>query len=100
MISAVPYLQALGLQRDALIQAMGISFTVSTVALAAGLYFNAPYSGASLGVSALLLLPALAGMAAGQHLRQRLSPLLLRKVFLHSLIVPGLHMVLKEMLAP
>ena len=100
MIPAVPYLQALGLQRDALVQAMGISFTVSTVALAAGLYFNAQYSGASLGASALLLLPALAAMAAGQHLRHRLSPVLFRKVFLGSLIVLGLHMVLKETLAP
>ena len=100
VIPAVPYLQALGLQRDALIQAMGISFTVSTVALAAGLYFNAQYSSASLGASALLLLPALAGMAVGQSLRHRLSPLLFRKVFLGSLIVLGLHMVIKEMLAP
>lgn len=100
VIPAVPYLQALGLQRDALIHAMGISFTVSTMALAAGLYFNAQYSSASLGASALLLLPALAGMAAGQHLRHRLSPLLFRKVFLGSLIVLGLHMVLKEMFAP
>lgn len=100
VIPAVPYLQALGLQRDALLQAMGISFTVSTMALAAGLYFNAQYSSASLGASALLLLPALAGMAAGQHLRHRLSPALFRNVFLGSLIVLGLHMVVKQMLAP
>ncbi|WP_053078459.1 sulfite exporter TauE/SafE family protein, partial [Methylobacterium tarhaniae] len=37
VIPAVPYLQALGLDRDQLIQALGLSFTVSTVALAAGL---------------------------------------------------------------
>ena len=61
VIPAVPYLQAQGLQRDELIQAMGISFTVSTLALALGLYFNARYSEASLGASVLTLLPALAG---------------------------------------
>lgn len=99
VLPAVPYLQALGLQRDELIQAMGISFTISTLALAAGLYFNAQYSSASLGASAWLLLPALAGMAAGQRLRQRLSPGLFKTVFLCSLIVLGLHMVIKELLA-
>lgn len=97
MIPAVPYLQALDLQRDELIQAMGISFTFSTLALAAGLYFNAQYSSASLGASALLLLPALAGMALGQCLRHRLSPQLFKTLFLCSLLVLGLHMVIKEL---
>jgi len=98
VIPAVPYLQALGLQRDELIQAMGISFTMSTLALAVGLYFNAHYSGASLGASVLLLLPALAGMAAGQYLRQKLSPVLFRKCFLGSLILLGIHMIANEVL--
>lgn len=35
VIPAVPYLQAIGLQRDQLVQALGLSFTVSTLALAA-----------------------------------------------------------------
>ncbi|QKV52738.1 sulfite exporter TauE/SafE family protein [Comamonas antarctica] len=100
VLPAVPYLQALGLQRDALVQAMGLSFTVSTLALAAGLYANAQFSGASLGASALLLLPALAGMAAGQYLRRKLSPVLFRQVFLISLALLGSHMLAKPLLAP
>lgn len=99
MIPAVPYLQALGLQRDELIQAMGISFTVSTLALAAGLYFNARYSSAALGASVLMLLPALAGMAAGQYLRHKLSAALFRQCFLGSLVLLGIHMIVKELLA-
>jgi uncharacterized membrane protein YfcA len=99
VIPAVPYLQALGLRRDELIQAMGISFTVSTLALAVGLYFNARYSGATLGASVLMLLPALAGMAAGQYLRQKLSPALFRQCFLGSLILLGIHMIANEVLA-
>src|ERR1700742_650780 len=35
-LPAVPYLQTLGLSKDDLIQALGLSFTVSTIALAAG----------------------------------------------------------------
>src|SRR6516225_8084751 len=34
VIPAVPYLQAIGLQKEELVQALGLSFTVSTVALA------------------------------------------------------------------
>lgn len=99
VLPAVPYLQALGLQRDELIQAMGISFTVSTLALAAGLYWNARYSGGALGASVLLLLPSLCGMYAGQWLRHRLSPARFRTGLLASLALLGLHMVVRELLA-
>lgn len=49
-------LQALGLQRNELIQAMGIYFTVSTLALTVGLYFTTHYANAALGSSTLMLL--------------------------------------------
>ncbi len=98
VIPAVPYLQGLGLDRDRLVQAMGVSFTVSTVALAIGLAFNGSYSGVGIGTSSLLLLPALVGMAAGQALRRRLSPVLFRTCFLASLAALGAHMVVREAL--
>ena len=96
VVPAVPYLQALGLSRDELVQAMGISFTVSTVALALGLYANADGAGLAVGASVLMLLPALAGMAVGQALRQRLSPVLFRRCFLVCLVLLGTHMVVRE----
>ncbi|WIG95959.1 sulfite exporter TauE/SafE family protein [Myxococcus sp. SDU36] len=99
VIPAVPYLQALGFEREELIQAMGISFTVSTLALAAGLYINAAGAGTQLGQSLLMLLPALVGMQVGQWLRQKLSPVLFRACFLVSLMLLGMHMVAREMLA-
>jgi uncharacterized membrane protein YfcA len=99
VIPAVPYLQALGLKRDALIQAMGISFTVSTLALAVGLYFNARYSSGALAESMVLLLPAIGGMYAGEILRQRLSAELFRRFFFGGLAVLGAYMIAKEMIA-
>ncbi|ATB46603.1 sulfite exporter TauE/SafE family protein [Corallococcus macrosporus] len=100
VIPAVPYLQALGFEREELIQAMGLSFTVSTLALAAGLYVNAPESGgAHWGLSLLMLAPALLGMQAGQGLRQRLPPALFRTCFLAGLMLLGIHMVAREALA-
>jgi hypothetical protein len=41
VIPAVPWLQALGFRRDELVQALGLSFTLSTLAMAAGLSLHA-----------------------------------------------------------
>lgn len=89
VIPAVPYLQALDLDKDRLIQAMGISFTVSTVALAAGLWLNGGYTAGAAGASVLMLLPALAGMALGQWLRGKLSARTFKLCFMVSLALLG-----------
>jgi uncharacterized membrane protein YfcA len=99
VVPAVPYLQALGLQRDALMQAMGLSFTVSTLALAAGLGLESRLPGAVVGQSCLMLLPALAGMAVGQRLRQHISQARFRVVFLASLLLLGGYMIVDQALA-
>jgi uncharacterized membrane protein YfcA len=93
VIPAVPYLQALGLTRDELMQAMGISFTTATLALAVALTMNTHYSSATLGASALALLPALAGMAAGERLRNVLSPLVFKRCFMGALLLLGVQMI-------
>jgi len=99
VVPAVPYLGALGLGRDALIQAMGISFTVSTVALAAGLWMNDSYSLGAAGASFFMLIPALAGMYLGQLLRKSLSPALFRRCFLWSIAVLGGYLLVNAYLA-
>jgi uncharacterized membrane protein YfcA len=93
VIPAVPYLQALGLQRDALVQALGLSFTVSTVALGAGLFWRGEVGSGELGASLLALAPALLGMLFGQWLRQRISAVLFKRVFFIGLGVLGLHLL-------
>lgn len=95
VVPAVPYLQALGLGKDGLIQAMGVSFTVSTVALAAGLWLNGGYTPGAAGASVLMLAPALVGMWAGTRLRQALSPQMFRLWFMISLIVLGLYQIME-----
>jgi uncharacterized membrane protein YfcA len=97
MIPAVPYLQAIGLQRDQLIQAMGISFTISTLALALGLYLNGRYTVESAGLSVFMLLPVVGGMAIGQLLRGKLSPVRFRQFFMGSILALGLHMIVREL---
>lgn len=94
---AVPYMQALGFQRDALIQAMGISFTTSTVVLAIGLMGNGEYPVSALGGSIAMLLPAVAGMALGTWLRKRLPVEVFRRCFLAGLALLGLYMVARAL---
>lgn len=73
---------------------MGLSFTVSTLALALGLVLNDSYPLRAAGESLVLLAPALLGMWAGQQLRQAMSPVLFRRCFLICLALLGLHMAL------
>ncbi|WP_422777013.1 sulfite exporter TauE/SafE family protein [Pseudomonas mediterranea] len=94
VIPAVPYLQALGLSKDELVQALGLSFTVSTVALAAGLLWRGALGGGELSASLLALVPALLGMWLGQWLRQRISAVLFRRVFFIGLGGLGAHLLI------
>ncbi len=89
VVPAVPYLQAIGLGKDELVQAMGLSFTVSTVALALGLGLNGGFSSPMALASLLALVPAMLGMQLGQHLRTRMAPPVFRFWFLASLAVLG-----------
>ncbi|MGE3967549.1 MAG: TSUP family transporter [Dongiaceae bacterium] len=95
VIPAVPYLQAIGLEKDDLIQALGLSFTVSTVALALGLLRMEAWQTQSIGLSVLALVPALGGMQIGQVLRKRIAPATFRTVFFAGLLLLGLYLALR-----
>jgi uncharacterized membrane protein YfcA len=98
VIPAVPYLQALGLSRDDLVQALGLSFTVSTVALAIALGAHGAFAMDTMALSLLALVPAMTGMWAGQKLRNRISPATFRKVFLVFLLLLGTEMTFRPLL--
>lgn len=68
----VPFLQALRLQKDALVQALGLSFTVATIALAVRVG-AAPEVSLLSPAAAVALLAACAGLGCGNCLRSRLS---------------------------
>jgi len=89
VIPAVPYLGALGLSRDELVQALGLSFTVSTLALAAALGGAGVFDAGLAQGSVLAVLPALAGMALGNALRRRVSPEAFRRWFFLGLLALG-----------
>jgi hypothetical protein len=97
VIPAVPYLQALGLGRDDLVQALGLSFTVSTIALTAGFGARGAFQLDTLVLSAFAVIPALAGMWAGQVVRNRINPATFRRGFLVCLLLLGVEMILRPL---
>src|SRR5450830_1168420 len=92
VIPAVPYLQALNLEKDALIQALGLSFTVSTIAMAVGLAQGGALHLGGTAISLMALAPALGGMFLGQWLRAKISAVLFRRCFFIGLLLLGLHL--------
>ena len=84
----VPYLQTLRLEKEAFIQALGLSFLVATLALAARLGHIAWSSGVSVPLAghALALFAACTGVWLGARLRQRL-PLLVFQRALYSVFI-------------
>jgi uncharacterized membrane protein YfcA len=95
VLPAVPYLQALGLDKDELVQALGVSFIVSTLALSIGLLGAGALDARVAWHSALALLPALAGMAVGTTIRNRISAQAFKLCFFAGLLALGAYLVLR-----
>ncbi|MDP3491908.1 MAG: sulfite exporter TauE/SafE family protein [Hyphomonadaceae bacterium] len=93
VIPLVPFVQALGLDRDGLVQALGISFMTCTVALALALAATGDFS-VSVGLASLFALaPALVGMFVGTWIRNVISPIAFRRVFLAGFFMLGAYLV-------
>jgi hypothetical protein len=89
VIPVVPWLTALGLGRDALVQALGLFFLVATVALAAALALQGVVTPGLAGGSLLALAPALTGQWIGTRLRGRLPAPVFQKAFFLALLILG-----------
>jgi uncharacterized membrane protein YfcA len=98
VIPAVPYLNALGLEKEDLVRALGISFLVSTIALAVSLRNGGALEMGNAVGSLLALLPALLGMALGQWVRLRVQPDVFKNVFFSGLLALGGYLVLRSAL--
>lgn len=93
VVPGVIYLQSLGLSRDVLIQAMGMLFMVSTLALGIALQQNAFLTYQNGIVSLASLVPAVIGMFVGQRIRQDLSEAWFRRLFFVSLLLLGVYII-------
>ena len=92
VIPAIVYMQGIGLEKDELVQALGLSFTVSTVALSFNLV-GAGVLNVSLAAAAVVaLVAALIGMWIGQIVRLRLDQATFRRWFFIGLLFLGLYL--------
>jgi uncharacterized protein len=98
VIPAVPYLQAVGLEKEELVQALGLSFTVSTVALAVNVAGAGGLDVSMAGVTLAALALACGGMWIGQIIRLRLPPTAFRRWFFIALLVLGVYLIARSVL--
>ncbi len=97
-IPGILHLQALGLSRDHLVQAMGIAFTVLTVVLAGALTRQQMMTADLWLMSAVAVAPAALGMVLGQAVRRRLSEALFRRIFFSALLLLGAYLASRAIL--
>jgi uncharacterized membrane protein YfcA len=98
VIPGVPYVQALDLGKDELVQALALSAFVSSMALALGLGLNNGLGGAVALPAVVALMSAFAGMAIGKALRSKLSVTVFRQSVLVGLLALGCSMVARFVL--
>lgn len=92
-VPGVLYLQALGLARDQLVQAMGLLFLLSTLALGTSL---ASLSRLEFGqglLSAAMVIPAMSGVLIGQRIRKAVSEAVFRRLVLAAILGLGLYLL-------
>jgi hypothetical protein len=92
VIPSMPFMQAIGMEKDELVQALGVFFTVATLALAFNLTSAGLLSAATALPGAIAMAAAFAGMFVGQSVRSRMQPEAFRRWFLIAMIFLGLYL--------
>ena len=91
VIPSMPFMQAIGMEKDELVQALGVYFTVATVALAFNLTAAGLLTAATALPGAVAMAAAFTGMFIGQAVRSRMHPDAFRRWFLIAMIFLGLY---------
>jgi uncharacterized protein len=95
VIPSGPYLQAIGLEKNDLVQALGLAFLTASAGLGVALWLRGVVAPFVAGGSALALLPALAAMLIGQRIRGAIPDALFRRLFFSGLLILGAWLMLK-----
>jgi len=95
VVPTAPYLTSLELDKEELLQSIGIMAFVCPLALGLALAIHGSYAAGFAGGSVLALFPALAGMWIGQRVRRRLAAATFMRVFFAGLVALGGYMFLR-----
>jgi uncharacterized membrane protein YfcA len=98
VMPGTPYLQALSFGRDKMVQALGISFTTSTVTFALALAHAGEVQRSLILPSVVALGAALIGMVVGQLVRGQIKAKTFRLCFFIGLLLLGAHLALRDLL--
>ena len=93
VIPSMPFIQAIGMEKDEMVQALGVFFTVATVALAFNLTSAGLLGAATALPGAIAMACSFAGMFIGQAVRSRMQPEAFRRWFLIAMILLGIYLV-------
>ncbi|HEX2634323.1 MAG TPA: sulfite exporter TauE/SafE family protein [Bradyrhizobium sp.] len=92
VLPSMPFMQAIGMEKDELVQALGVFFTVATVALAFNLTAAGLLSASTALPGAVAMAASFAGMFIGQAVRSRMQPEAFRRWFLIAMILLGIYL--------
>jgi len=92
VIPSMPFLQAIGMEKDELVQALGVFFTVATLGLTVNLTSSGLLTAATALPGALAMGCSFTGMFIGQAVRTRMPAEAFRRWFLIAMIFLGLYL--------
>src|ERR1700742_769203 len=92
VIPSMPFMQAIGMERDELVQALGVFFTVATITLGFNLTSSGLLTAATALPGAIAMVCSFTGMFVGQAVRTRLQPEMFRRWFHIGMIVLGAYL--------
>jgi len=92
VIPSMPFMQAIGMEKEELVQALGVFFTVATLALGFNLTAAGLLTAATALPGAVAMVASFAGMFIGQAVRTRMQPEVFRRWFLIAMILLGLYL--------
>lgn len=95
----VLYLTVLELDRRDIIRAQGVSFLIGSVILVAAHLRSGLLLGPEGVLSLAMIVPAMAGMALGLAVQDRLNPPMFRKITLAVLVIAGLNLLRRGLFA-
>src|SRR5215469_16211756 len=92
VVPSMPFMQAIGMEKDELVQALGVFFTVATVSLSVNLTASGLMTAATALPGAVAMACSFAGMFIGHAVRTRMPADAFRRWFLIAMIFLGVYL--------
>ena len=92
VIPSMPFMQSIGMEKEELVQALGVFFTVATLAQAFNLTSAGLLNASTALPDVIAMVAAFSGMFVGQSVRTRMQPDTFRRWFLIAMMLLGFYL--------